>query len=66
MELSNEKTEEYCTFDLDISEEEEKFLYEYGLEKIRDDRGEVINYAVNVLIKDFLGNYKETDNVNKE
>ena len=54
MEITNEKEVKFCEMEVEMSEEEVEFLSSYGLEKIKEDKNELINYAFNVIIKDTI------------
>ena len=54
MEILNEKKKEYYQMEFEMSEEELNELAEYGLEKIKDDKDELVNYAVNLILKEFM------------
>lgn len=51
MEFGNERKKEYYEFDLDLSDDEQKNLAELGLELIKEDEAELVNYAVNTLLR---------------
>ena len=51
MNLNNERNTEMVEYDLDISDQEAEQLAKYGLEMIKKDKVELVNYAVNHILK---------------
>ncbi len=49
-----EKIIEMCEIELDIDEKMYDKLAEIGLEMIKDDKNALINYAVNVILKEMV------------
>jgi len=54
MNLINERKEEYYKYDLDISDKEYNILAKEGLKRIKEDKAELVNYAVNSLLKQYI------------
>lgn len=58
----NEKEVKLLEFDMDLSNEEADLLAECGLKLIKDDKNELINYAINAIFKDLI---EDTEKQNK-
>ena len=52
---------------VDMSDESAEELYQWGLEKIKDDRQSVIQYAIRRMLEDFVEEHKDEleDNVDE-
>lgn len=61
MELKNERYKDVVEYDIDLSETESKVLVEMGLKLIAEDKNELINYAINHILRD-LKNELESGN----
>lgn len=51
MNLNKERKTEIVEYDIDISDQEADNLAKYGLEMIKNDKQELVNYAVNHILK---------------
>lgn len=51
MNLNNERNTKMLEYDLDISEQEADVLAKYGLDVIKKDKVELVNYAINHMLK---------------
>jgi hypothetical protein len=51
LQEDEEKKVEMVEFPLELSDEEANRLYEYGLSIITKDKAEIINYAVNNILR---------------
>jgi hypothetical protein len=49
--MSDEKKIELIEFSIDIEKDIFDFLVEFGLEKIKEDKEELANYALNIILK---------------
>jgi len=52
MKLGKEKKMQYSHFDTEFDSKEFQILKEYGLKHIVNDDDELVNYAVNKILKD--------------
>jgi len=66
MKILSEKKKEYYQMEFEMSEGELEMLAEYGLEKIKDDKNELVNYAVNLLLKEFVEDSGKIDTNDKK
>jgi hypothetical protein len=57
-ETTNEKKIELIEFSIDMPNEIFDFLVKFGLEKIKEDKEELANYALNIILKDAVKNLK--------
>jgi hypothetical protein len=51
MKFGKETSEEYCKFDVELSNKEWAMLKDYGLKLIQNDEGALINYAFNKILE---------------
>jgi len=65
MKFDNERTKEYCEFEMTFTNEEARRLREYGLAQIMNDDNELINYAVNHILKEMINGSKKTGKILK-
>jgi len=57
MKVSNERKEEYYIFDVEMPKEDIDILADYGLKRIVEDREELFNYAVNIILREYIEDY---------
>jgi len=65
MKLENEQKETYCKFDIDLTELEYKDLVKYGREHIQNDEPELVNYAVNHMLRKMVEKKELKDYLDK-
>ena len=63
MKIDNERTEVFHKFYLDITDSESETLARIGLERIKNDREALINYAVNVVLRDKVDELEKEEGV---
>jgi hypothetical protein len=56
--MSDEKKIELIKFSIDMPNEIFDFLVEFGLNKIKEDKEELANYALNIILEDAIKNLK--------
>lgn len=54
LELANERVGKTYEYDMHLSKKESQELRNYGLERIQNDENELINYAVNCILRDIV------------
>lgn len=65
MKLGKERKIKYAEFDVDFSDEEFQKLKEFGLKRIVEDDKSLVNYAVNILLSDYIERQKELNYTKK-
>ncbi len=62
----NNEVMQYYNMELNATKEEKKLLIEYALKEIVNDEEELVNYAINKLLKQMIGDENFLKNLKKK
>ena len=65
MKIGKEKEIKYVTMDVELTQREFDILYKLGLKEIKKDKAEVINYAINKLLREKMKGSNKKNNAKK-